>query len=152
MVILKKGGLMQRSDRKTPKKLDDLKELNTRYDHNITSPAHIHKLVKNMSFKEKNRRLTAQTRELIECKHIPHDWLGFRRLNMKISKKTGCLSLYGLGRIPLNLYKDQWIKLYHIMDDIITFIKINDRFLAGKDVPYEWKKEWDITDGTNNPE
>ena len=52
-------------------------------------------------------------------------------LSMKVSEKGG-LSVYGLGRFPVTLYKEQWNKLLDMSDDIRTFIKANDSTLKTK--------------------
>lgn len=54
-----------------------------------------------------------------------------RGLSMKVSQK-GALSVYGLGRFPVTLYKEQWGKLLDMADDIRTFIKANDGELKSK--------------------
>lgn len=41
--------------------------------------------------------------------------------SMKVSEK-GALSVYGLGRFPVTLYKEQWEKLLGMSDEIRTFI------------------------------
>jgi hypothetical protein len=41
---------------------------------------------------------------------------------MKVSEKGG-LSVYGLGRFPVTLYQEQWMKLLDLSDDIRAFIK-----------------------------
>jgi hypothetical protein len=38
----------------------------------------------------------------------------------------------GLGRFPVTLYKDQWLKLLSMVDDIAEFIKVNDSKLSSK--------------------
>ena len=38
-------------------------------------------------------------------------------LSMKVSEK-GALSIYGMGRFPVTLYKEQWLKLLAITGDI----------------------------------
>jgi hypothetical protein len=43
-------------------------------------------------------------------------------VSMKVSEKGG-LSVYGLGRFPVTLYQEQWIKLLDLSDDIRAFIK-----------------------------
>jgi len=53
-------------------------------------------------------------------------------LSMKVSEK-GALSIYGMGRFPVTLYKEQWLKLLDISDDIRQFIKANDSRLKTKD-------------------
>ena len=40
-----------------------------------------------------------------------------RALSMKVSEK-GCLSVYGLGRWPVTLYRGQWEKLISHMAEI----------------------------------
>lgn len=53
-------------------------------------------------------------------------------LSMKVSEK-GALSVYGMGRFPVTLYKEQWNKLLAITDDIKKFIADNDEKLKTKD-------------------
>ena len=53
-------------------------------------------------------------------------------LSLKVSEK-GALSVYGMGRFPVTLYKEQWLKLLDISDDIRAFIKANDSRLKSKD-------------------
>jgi hypothetical protein len=53
-------------------------------------------------------------------------------LTMKVSEK-GALSIYGMGRFPVTLYKEQWNKLLSIADDIKQFIEDNDQHLKTKD-------------------
>lgn len=52
-------------------------------------------------------------------------------LSMKVSEK-GALSIYGMGRFPVTLYKEQWLKLLDLSDDIRAFIKTNDAQLKAK--------------------
>ena len=40
---------------------------------------------------------------------------------MKVSEK-GAVSVYGMGRFPVTLYKEQWLKLLNMSDEIRTFI------------------------------
>ena len=55
-------------------------------------------------------------------------------LSMKVSPK-GALSLYGMGRFPVTLYKEQWARLLDAADDIRTFLKENDAQLKSKGTP-----------------
>ena len=55
-----------------------------------------------------------------------------RPLSMKVSAK-GALSIYGMGRFPVTLYKEQWLKLLGVSDDIRAFIKENDEALRAKE-------------------
>jgi len=52
-------------------------------------------------------------------------------LSMKVSEK-GALSVYGLGRFPVTLYKEQWLRLLEMTEDIRGFIKQNDSQLRSK--------------------
>lgn len=53
-------------------------------------------------------------------------------LSMKVSEK-GALSVYGMGRFPVTLYKEQWLKLLAITEELKAFIKENDSKLKTKD-------------------
>ena len=52
-------------------------------------------------------------------------------ITMKVSEK-GALSSYGMGRFPVTLYKEQWLKLLDLSDDIRTFIAANEGRLKTK--------------------
>ena len=52
-------------------------------------------------------------------------------ITMKVSEKGG-LSVYGMGRFPITLYKEQWLKLLDISDDIRAFIAANEGTLKAK--------------------
>ena len=54
-----------------------------------------------------------------------------RSVSLKVSEKGG-VSVYGLGRFPVTLYKEQWTKLFTMVDDIRTFIKEHDSELKTK--------------------
>jgi hypothetical protein len=45
-------------------------------------------------------------------------------VSMKVSEK-GAVSVYGLGRFPVTLYQEQWLKLLAMADDIKQFIEEN---------------------------
>lgn len=53
-------------------------------------------------------------------------------LSLKVSEK-GALSVYGMGRFPVTLYKEQWLKLLGIADEIKDFISEHDSELKTKD-------------------
>ena len=52
-------------------------------------------------------------------------------ITMKVSEK-GAVSIYGMGRFPVTLYKEQWLKLLDMSDDIRKFIAANDTQLKTK--------------------
>jgi hypothetical protein len=54
------------------------------------------------------------------------------QLSMKVSEKGG-LSVYGLGRFPVTLYREQWEKLLGMADELRQFIKDHDGQLKKKE-------------------
>jgi hypothetical protein len=54
-----------------------------------------------------------------------------RSVSLKVSEKGG-LSVYGLGRFPVTLYKEQWAKLLAMSDEIKAFMKEHDKDLKTK--------------------
>ena len=53
-------------------------------------------------------------------------------VSLKVSEK-GAVSVYGLGRFPVTLYKEQWLKLLALSDEIKTFIEENQARLKSKE-------------------
>jgi ABC-type Fe3+-hydroxamate transport system substrate-binding protein len=54
------------------------------------------------------------------------------KVSMKVSEK-GALSVYGMGRFPVTLYKEQWLRLIGMADDIKAFIEANNEQLKTKE-------------------
>ena len=54
-----------------------------------------------------------------------------RPVSLKVSEKGG-VSVYGLGRFPVTLYKEQWRKLLDMADEIRRFIEENEARLKSK--------------------
>ena len=54
------------------------------------------------------------------------------QMSLKVSEK-GALSVYGLGRFPVTLYREQWEKLLGMADEIRAFIQENDGALKKKE-------------------
>jgi len=52
-------------------------------------------------------------------------------LSLRVSEK-GAVSVYGLGRFPVTLYKEQWLRLLDMSEDIKMFIKQNEGQLKSK--------------------
>ena len=50
------------------------------------------------------------------------------QMSLNVSEKGG-LSIYGLGRFPFTLYKEQWTRLLAMADEIRNFIPENDSAL-----------------------
>ena len=55
-----------------------------------------------------------------------------RGLSLKVSEK-GAVSLYGVGRFPVTLYKEQWAKILGMKDEIETFLQNNAHLLKTKE-------------------
>jgi hypothetical protein len=55
-----------------------------------------------------------------------------RSASLKVSEKGG-VSVYGLGRFPVTLYKEQWLKLLGMADEIRAFITEHESQLKSKD-------------------
>ena len=53
-------------------------------------------------------------------------------ISMKVSEK-GAVSVYGLGRFPVTLYKEQWDRLLQTGDEIRAFIAQNEDKLKKKE-------------------
>ncbi len=76
------------------------------------------------TLEQKIARLESENRALKEKKP--------GQLFLKVSEK-GALSVYGLGRFPVTLYKEQWDRLLGFSDEIRRFLKENDHLLKGKE-------------------
>jgi hypothetical protein len=53
-------------------------------------------------------------------------------IRMKVSEK-GAVSIYGMGRFPVTLYKEQWLRLLGMSDEIRAFIEANEALLKAKE-------------------
>ncbi len=76
-----------------------------------------------MTCKPSSQRLRAENEALKKS--------GRSKLAMKVSEK-GALSVYGMGRFPVTLYKEQWLKLISMGDEIKAFIEANNESLKSK--------------------
>jgi hypothetical protein len=54
------------------------------------------------------------------------------QMSLRVSEK-GALSVYGLGRFPVTLYREQWEKLLGMGDEIRSFIQTHDSELKKKE-------------------
>ncbi|MDM7997969.1 MAG: hypothetical protein QUT30_20045 [Acidobacteriota bacterium] len=52
-------------------------------------------------------------------------------LSLRVSEK-GALSVYGLGRFPVTLYKEQWLRILDMAEEIRAFISQNEAQLKSK--------------------
>lgn len=55
-----------------------------------------------------------------------------RPVSLKVSEKGG-VSVYGLGRFPVTLYKEQWLALLDRADEIRAFLRENDARLKTRE-------------------
>ncbi len=69
-------------------------------------------------------RLKAQNEALVKSSSA--------QVSLKVSQKGG-VSVYGLGRFPVTLYKEQWEKLLAMAESIKAFIAENDDLLKKKE-------------------
>jgi hypothetical protein len=69
-------------------------------------------------------QLEAENAKLKEARH--------KSLSFKVSEK-GALSVYGLGRFPVTLYRGQWERLIEIIPQLQAFIAENSAKLAVKE-------------------
>jgi hypothetical protein len=53
-------------------------------------------------------------------------------LTFKVSQK-GAMSVYGMGRFPVTLYKEQWIRLLDKADEMREFLEAHDSELKAKE-------------------
>ena len=54
-----------------------------------------------------------------------------KALSLRVSEK-GAVSVYGLGRFPVTLYKEQWLRVLDMAGDIREFIQQNDAQLKSR--------------------
>jgi hypothetical protein len=78
-------------------------------------------------------RLRSENQSLREIISLRSENEGLRKeaaggLSLKVSGK-GAVSVYGLGRFPVTLYKEQWLRLLGLADDIREFIQTHDQEL-----------------------
>ena len=57
---------------------------------------------------------------------------GASGVRMKVSEK-GAVSVYGMGRFPVTLYQEQWLRLLNMSAEIRAFIAANEAQLKKKD-------------------
>jgi hypothetical protein len=75
--------------------------------------------------KEELERLKAENEQLKAKRKINSE------ISFKVSQK-GALSVYGLGRFPVTLYKEQWERLLAKVDQLQDFIKDHESELRTK--------------------
>ena len=81
-------------------------------------------------------RLRAENQRLKEIVRLRAENEGLRKdaaqgTSLKVSDK-GAVSVYGLGRFPVTLYKEQWLRLLALADSIREFIRVNDEKLKSR--------------------
>jgi DNA recombination-dependent growth factor C len=52
--------------------------------------------------------------------------------SLRVSEK-GCVSLYGMRRMPITFYAQEWMTLFEKAEDILNFIEANREALSWKD-------------------
>ena len=79
-----------------------------------------------------NEDLTPKEREELELLRKEKAMREKGGLTLKVSQK-GALSLYGLGRFPVTLYKEQWEKILTYTETIRTFMDEHKQELKTKE-------------------
>ena len=74
--------------------------------------------------KAENERLKAEIEAMKKAQ--------VKGISLKVSEK-GAVSVYGMGRFPVTLYMEQWLKLLEMGEQIRTFIKDNESKLKKKE-------------------
>ncbi|MFZ9889036.1 MAG: hypothetical protein ACO3JL_16185 [Myxococcota bacterium] len=67
-----------------------------------------------------------------ENKRLKEGGTKSRDISLKVSQK-GALSVYGLGRFPVTLYREQWTRLLERKDEILRFLEDNQDQLKMKE-------------------
>ena len=86
----------------------------------------------------RRRELTMSDEELkAELERLRRENAALKRgassdIRMKVSEK-GAVSIYGMGRFPVTLYKEQWLKLLDMAAEIRAFISANESQLKSKE-------------------
>ena len=76
--------------------------------------------------------LSGDERAELEALRKEKSKVGKKGLYLQVSQK-GAVSLYGMGRFPVTLYKEQWLKVIAHMDVIQQFIADHDSELKTKE-------------------
>jgi hypothetical protein len=104
-----------RSDRKAP----GISRTYPDWSHNMNTPDLNSLMAQIEALKAQNAALKAKSTQPM-------------RLTLKVSEK-GAMSLYGMGRFPVTLYQEQWLKVLSFAEEIKTFIKTNESRLKTKE-------------------
>ncbi len=80
----------------------------------------------NMTVEQELAKLRAEN-EALKAKAVKATTISY-----KVSEK-GALSVYGLGRFPVTLYRGQWERLFAVIPEIQGFIAANERHLKVKE-------------------
>jgi hypothetical protein len=84
--------------------------------------------------REENTMVDEELRSEIEKLRAENEALkrsSSKGLSLRVSEK-GAVSVYGLGRFPVTLYKEQWLRLLDMAEDIQAFIRQNEAQLKSK--------------------
>jgi len=82
--------------------------------------------------KEKTKAEMQKELEDLKAQLAAQQKVNKRGLSLKVSQK-GAVSLYGMSRFPVTLYRNQWEKVLDMAEEIRAFMNANAADLAAKD-------------------
>lgn len=111
------------------RRVKEVKETSSSMDEDVTNA-----LEELVALRAENARLkaVAKSEGTISFKVTLFRAPGTNGIDDKGSK-GGALSVYGLGRFPVTLYKGQWLRLIAAVDRLKAFIETNNAILTEKD-------------------
>jgi hypothetical protein len=70
--------------------------------------------------------------EQLRKQKVVRDAQAKKGISFKVSEKGG-VSVYGLGRFPVTLYQEQWLRLFSEVENLKSFIEENKAQLKVKE-------------------
>ena len=84
--------------------------------------------------------LTAEQKRIAELEAIVAELTAPKPLTVKLNPEKGTISVYGLGRYPTTLYRDQWLRLIEFAPKVAAFIDSNAKQLEVAQRTYNAKR------------
>jgi hypothetical protein len=100
--------------------------------HEQTRSAHERRSCRTGEMKMAVRRDLQQELNMLRAENEKLKAVGEKSISFKVSPKGG-MSVYGLGRFPVTLYRGQWERLLEEVENIRAFIETNSDQLKTKE-------------------